>query len=101
MIGDVVAPAPGRLGDGRIEQVGADRDLRGHAEARDEERRHQRAAADARQPHEKAHAEASENQRQETCRPAEINHEPQSPPGSARIVPALPRSWNFSVLRFR
>jgi hypothetical protein len=74
VIRDVMAPAAGGLGDGGIEQVGADRDLRGHAEARDEERRHQRAAANACQPNEKAHAEASTDQRQETCRPAEIDH---------------------------
>ena len=32
VIRDVMAPAAGGLGDGRIEQVGADRNLRGHAD---------------------------------------------------------------------
>ena len=29
MVGDMMAPAAGRLGDGGVEQVGADRELRG------------------------------------------------------------------------
>ena len=74
VIRHVMAPAAGRLCDGGIQEVRTDRDLRCHAEARDQERRHQRPAADACQPNEKAHAEASTDQRQEPCRPAKIDH---------------------------
>jgi hypothetical protein len=75
MVGDMMPPAPGRLGDGGIEEVGADRHLRGNAETRDEQGRHQRAAADAGQPDEQADGEASRHERQQQLRcPRDINH---------------------------
>jgi hypothetical protein len=61
----MVTPAAGRLGDGGIEQVGADRHLRGHAETRDEQGRHQRPAADASQADQEADGEASRHERQQ------------------------------------
>jgi len=72
--GDVVAPAARGLGDGSVEQIGADRDLRAHAEARDEQRRHQRAAADPGQADEQPDPKAGRNQRQQGDSPAEVNH---------------------------
>ena len=40
MVRKVVPPAAGRLGDRGVEQIGADRDLRRHAETGDEQARH-------------------------------------------------------------
>lgn len=74
MVGKMVTPTPGRLGDGSIEQVGADSDLGAYAEARDEERRHERAAADPGQAHEQAHSEAGRDERQQGDCPAQVAH---------------------------
>jgi hypothetical protein len=78
-MGDVVTPASCRLGDGGVEQIGADRNLRAHAEARDEQRRHQRATADSGEANEQPDAKASRNQRRQGDGPAEVNHR-KSPP---------------------
>ena len=79
MVGDVVPPAAGRLGDRGVEQIGADRDLRRHAEARDQQGRHQRAAADAGQADQHADAEAGRSERQQMRLPSRDRPWPKVP----------------------
>src|SRR5262249_33812236 len=92
-----MAPAAGGLGDGRVEQVRANRDLRDDGKARDQQRGHQRAAADTGQPDKEAHAEASSGQRQELCHPTEVPHCPDgSPMAFAGIyIPVSGTRWNY------
>jgi hypothetical protein len=58
MVGKMVTPTPGRLGDGGIEQVGADGRGRGDAEHHHQQRRHQRAASHAGDADDGAHQQA-------------------------------------------
>jgi hypothetical protein len=57
-----VAPAADGLGDGGVEDVGADRGHRLHPEEEDQQRGHQAAAAHAGHADEGADAEAEEDQ---------------------------------------
>ncbi len=97
----MVAPAAGGFGDRGIEQVGADGDLRGHPERRNEDRSHQRAATDAGQPDEQPDCEADPCQWQQMCRPRKIDHWVEVPSPRAGIIPRLAGFWNFFRVRFR